>query len=162
MHINDRSQTHTTDFLFILGLFCVFAAAAFTLVMIGIQAYQTTVSNMQNTYSTRTALSYVAEKIRQYDTTGSVALGQVDGKTALVLSDDLGGSTYLTYIYADEENLYELTTREGTAVTASLGEPILEVRDFSIRDAGSGFYEFTASDIEGNTIHFLTHLRSDA
>ena len=162
MNAKHRGQTHTTDLLFTLGLFCVFAAAAFILVMIGIQAYQTTVTNMQDTYSTRTALSYVAEKLRQYDTAGSVSLGEVEGHTALVLSDQLNGTTYYTYIFADEENLYELTVREGTPPTASLSVSIMEVHNFAITDGGNGFYEFTASDTNGNTVRFLTHLRSGA
>ena len=160
MNAKHRGQTHTTDLLFTLGLFCVFAAAAFILVMIGIHAYQTTVTDMQDTYSTRTAISYVAEKLRQNDTAGSVSLGEVEGRTAIVLSNDRGGTTYLTYIYADDETLYELTVREGTRATLSLGDPILDVRNFNITDAGGGFFEFTASDTEGNTVRFLTHLRS--
>ena len=44
-----RDQTHTTDLLFTIGLFCVFTAAAFILVMIGIHAYQSTVANLQDT-----------------------------------------------------------------------------------------------------------------
>ena len=159
---NDRVQTHTADLLFTIGLFCVFAAAAFILVMIGIRAYQSTVSNMQDTFSTRTAVSYVAEKLRQHDTDGGAALGEVDGLPALVLSDQVGQDTYLTYIYADGEALYELTVREGADVSASLGEQILQVKDFTITDAGDGFYAFSASDSGGRTVRFLTHLRSGA
>ena len=162
MNGNNRSETHTTDLLFTIGLFCVFSAAAFILVMIGIHVYQATVTNLQDTYSTRTAISYVAEKIRQHDTAGSISLGDVEGHTALVLSDQVGETTYLTYIYTDNENLYELTVREGTNVTVSLGDPILEVQDFAITDAGNGFYEFTASDDSGNTVRYLIHQRSNA
>ena len=157
---NDRVQTHTADLLFTIGLFCVFAAAAFILVMIGIGAYQNTVEQMQDTFSTRTAVSYVAEKLRQHDADGSVSLGRVEGLPALVLSDETGSGTYLTYIYADSETLYELTVRQGTAVTAGMGEQILQVRDFTIADVGDGFYEFSASDSGGHTVRFLTHLRS--
>lgn len=159
---NDRTQTHTADLLFTIGLFCVFAAAAFILVMIGVRAYQSTVEHMQDTFSTRTAVSYVAEKLRQHDTDGGAELGQVEGLPALVLHDQLGGESYLTYIYADDQTLYELTVRDGAAVTADMGEQILQVRDFTITDAGSGFYEFSASDSGGRTVRFLTHLRSGA
>ena len=162
MRRNDRTQTHTADLLFTIGLFCVFAAAAFILVMIGIQAYRNTVEHMQDTFSTRTALSYVAEKLRQHDTEDSVALGRMEDLPALVLSDQVGDDTYLTYIYSDGEALYELTVREGTEVTAGMGEQILQVRDFTITDAGGGFYEFAASDSGGRTVRFLAHPRSGA
>ena len=137
MEMNHRNQSHTADLLFTIGLFCVFAAAAFILVMIGIQAYQNTVEHMQDTFSTRAAISYVAEKLRQHD-------------------------AYVTYIYSDGETLYELTVRDGTEVTASMGEQIMAVRDFTISDAGDGFYAFSASDSGGRTVRFLTHLRSGA
>ena len=159
---NDRAQTHTADLMFTIGLFCVFAAAAFILVMIGIQAYRSTVTHMQDTFSTRTAISYVAEKLRQHDTAGGAALGQVEDCPALVLYDQVGSDTYLTYIYADSTSLYELTVREGTDVTAAMGNKILEVKDFTITDAGDGFYEFSACDSGGHTVRLLAHLRSDA
>ena len=155
-------QSHTTDLLFTLGLFCVFAATAFILVMIGIQVYRSTAGQMQDTFSTRTAVSYVAEKLRQHDTEGGAAMGQVDGLPALVLYDELGGETYCTYIYSDGEYLYEFVVRDGTDVSASLGEQIMEVKDFTIAETGDGFYAFSASDSGGRTVRFLTHLRSGA
>lgn len=158
---NDRMQNHMTDLLFTIGLFCVFAAAAFILVLIGIQAYQSTVEHMQDTFSTRTAVSYVAEKLRQHDVSGSVELGQVEDYPALVLYDELGESTYCTYIYSDGQQLYELTVGDGVDVTASMGEKIMEVKDFTIADTGGGFYEFSASDSDGRTVRYLTHLRSE-
>ena len=156
------TQTHTADMLFTIGLFCVFAAAAFILVMIGIQAYQNTVSHMQDTFSTRTALSYVAEKLRQHDTDGGVAMTEVDGLPALALSDQVGENTYLTYIYSDGETLFELTVRDGTPVSADMGDEIMQVRDFTIDRSEDGFYSFSASDSSGHTVRYLTHLRSGA
>lgn len=160
MHFKNRSQTHTTDLLFTIGLFCVFSAAAFILVMIGIHVYEATVANMQDTYSTRTALSYVTEKVRQHDASDSVRLGELEGGTALVLSDELGGDTFLTYIYAEDDHLCELTVREGTQASRSMGEQIIQVQDFTMEDAGNGFLQFSASDSAGDTIRFLLHLRS--
>ncbi len=153
-------QSHTTDLLFTLGLFCVFAATAFILVMIGIQVYRSTAGQMQDTFSTRTAVSYVAEKLRQHDTAGGVSMGEIEGSPALVLRDEVNGAAYLTYIYSDGETLYELTIREGTAVTAAMGEDIMAVQDFTIAGSGDGFYEFSASDSEGRTVRYLAHLRS--
>ncbi len=156
----DQRTTHTADLLFTIGLFCVFAAAAFILVTIGVQAYRNTARHMQDTFSTRTALSYVAEKLRQHDTVGGAELGQIEDCPALLLYDRLGDDAYCTYIYSDGEALYELTVREGTDVTASMGSLIMEVRDFAITDAGSGFYEFSAADSDGHTVRYLAHLRS--
>lgn len=153
--------THTTDLLFSLGLFCVFAASAFIVIMIGIHVYQGTVEQMQDTYSTRTALSYVTEKIRQHDHSGSVDTISLNDQNALVLTDTVQDNTYLTYIYADEEALYELTIPSDREPDFAMGEQIIEVKNFSIQELGDGFYEFSASDRSGDAVSLLLHLRSD-
>ena len=155
-----NERTHTADLLFTIGLFCVFTAAALMLMMIGVQAYRSTAANMRDTFSTRTAISYVAEKIRRCDAAGALALGDVEGRPALVLSEELAGSLYHTYIYADGEDLCELTVQADAAVRADMGEHILQVRDFAIDDAGNGFYAFSASDSGGRTLRYLIHPRS--
>lgn len=155
-----QRENHTTDMLFTLGLFCVFAASAFILVMIGIRVYQSEAEQMQDTFSARTAISYVTEKLRQHDAAGAAQLVMLEGEPALCLKDRVGDSVYDTYIYSDSEYLYELTAKEGAGVSRSLGEQVIAVRNFEIRDAGDGFLEFGASDSEGRTVRFLMHLRS--
>ena len=49
--MDKNTRTHTADLLFTIGLFCVFAAAAFILVCIGVQAYRNTARHMQDTFS---------------------------------------------------------------------------------------------------------------
>ena len=60
-------KRHLTDLFFVLSLFGVFAVSSFTLILIGVQVYQASVSQFEDTYSTGTALSYTAEKLRQHD-----------------------------------------------------------------------------------------------
>lgn len=162
MQSSVRDQRHTTDLLFTLGLFSVFAAAAFLLVMIGIRVYQGTVAQMQDTYSTRTALSYAVEKVRQHDTAGGAALSEVEGTPALLLADVVGGEIYYTYLYANDGSLCELTLHAGTEARLELGEKILAVEDFTIEDGGSGFWVFSARGSDGNTVRCVAHLRSEA
>ena len=94
-----KNHTHVTDVLFTLSLFCLFTACAFLVILIGIQVYKTTVSDLEDNYSSKTALSYVTEKLRQHDFAGGVSVTSLEGETALVLADDAEGETYLTYIY---------------------------------------------------------------
>lgn len=156
-----KNESHTTDLLFTLGLFCVFAASAFLLVMIGIRVYQSTVDHMQDTFSTRTAISYVAEKLRQHDRAGAVELTELEGRPALRLSDRVGEDDYDTYIYSDGEYLCELTVRRGTPLRTGMAEQILQVKDFTMEDAGGGFFAFSATGSDGGTVRFLLHLRSE-
>ena len=87
-------QSHTVDFLFTLSLFCVFAVCAFLVVSMGVKVYRSTARYLEDTYSARTALSYVAEKIRQHDAEGQTALTQLEGRNAILLTDEIDGSRF--------------------------------------------------------------------
>lgn len=151
-----------TDLFFALGLFCVFTVCALLLVGIGLRAYRGTVTQMQDTYSTRTALAYVTEKVRQHDTAGAVCLAEVEDTPALRLTDTVGEETYYTYIYADGSRLLELTVRADAAPARALGEPIFEVKDLTMEDAGGGFWRFSAAGSGGGTMQCLVRLHSAA
>lgn len=146
-----RNRTHVTDILFTLSLFCLFTACAFLVVLTGIQVYRTTVSDMEDNYSSKTALSYVTEKIRQHDFAGGVSVVSLKGENALVLKDQADGETYLTYIYAYEDYLWELSVKEGTPVSRDMGQKIIQVQDFSIekkkKTASLSFLPLTAAKI---------------
>lgn len=156
-----RNRTHVTDILFTLSLFCLFTACAFLVVLTGIQVYRTTVSDMEDNYSSKTALSYVTEKIRQHDFAGGVSVVSLKGENALVLKDQADGETYLTYIYAYEDYLWELSVKEGTSVSRDMGQKIIQVQDFSIEKKENGFFELSASDSRQNPLTILFHLRSE-
>lgn len=155
-------QRHTTDLFFTLSLFFVFAAAAFLVIMIGIRVYQSTVTTMQDTYSTRTAISYVAEKLRRHDSVGSASVTTLEGGDALLLTDDINGNTYLTYIYQEDGYLCELVVKDGADISRSQGEQIIAVEDFSVSETEDGFFEISAASSDGGTLRFLLHPRSES
>lgn len=155
-------KRHMTDLFFSLSLFGVFSVCSFMLILIGVQIYRSSASQLSSTYSTRTALSYTAEKIRQHDREGSVSLTEINGETALVTKAQIGEETYMTYIYPEDNHLCELSVKEGTTVSAELGEKILEVNNFCITEKGNGFLEISASDNDGTPLKLLIHLRSQS
>lgn len=155
-------KRHMTDLFFSLSLFGVFSVCSFMLILIGVQIYRSSASQLSSTYSTRTALSYTAEKIRQHDRENGVSLTEINGETALVTKEQIGEETYVTYIYPEDNYLCELSVKEGTAVSAELGEKILEVNNFCITEKGNGFLEISASDNDGTPVSLLIHLRSEA
>lgn len=155
-------KRHMTDLFFSLSLFGVFSVCSFMLILIGVQIYRSSASQLSSTYSTRTALSYTAEKIRQHDREGSVSLTEINGETALVTKEQIGEETYMTYIYPEDNHLCELSVKEGTTVSAELGQKILEVNNFCITEKGNGFLEISASDNDGTPLKLLIHLRSQS
>lgn len=161
MRNKSKKQGHIVDLFFTLSLFCLFAASALIVVIIGSGVYRKTTANMEKNYATRTALSYTAEKIRQHDSAGSVYLtDDEEGNTLLVLTDNAGGETYLTYIYAYDGRLCELVVKEGAGFSKEQGEQILEVDTFSIEEEEDGFIRVTAADSGSAPVSCLLHLRS--
>lgn len=69
-----HEQVHITDLLFSLGLLCLFTISSLTVLLIGAHVYKQTALDMKTNYTTRTALTYVAEKVRQHDSTSSISL----------------------------------------------------------------------------------------
>ena len=103
-----HEQVHITDLLFSLGLLCLFTISSLTVLLIGAHVYKQTALDMKTNYTTRTALTYVAEKVRQHDSTSSISLGTLEDAPALELSESIGGVSYITYIYEDENALKEV------------------------------------------------------
>src|SRR5699024_39149 len=126
-----KNQGHIVDLFFTLSLFCLFAASALIVVIIGSDVYRKTTANMEENYATRTALSYTAEKIRQHDSAGGVYLtDDAEENTSLVVSDNAGGGTDLTYIYSYDGWPCELGERKGTGFSKGQGEPCAEGESF--------------------------------
>lgn len=84
---------HVVDFLFTLALFCVFAASALMVVVIGANVYRQTVRGMDSNYDSRTSLTYLTEKVRQNDAANAVTIRSVGDSPALVLSQQAGSGS---------------------------------------------------------------------
>lgn len=162
MKIRREHPSHVIDFLFVLLLFCLFTITALLVVIIGANVYRSTTEHMENTYSTRTALSYVTEKVRRHDEKGLVSLTSLDGHPALLLKDVEGKTDYITYIYADDNSLLEFTATEDSEVSADMGQEIIKVKDFSIIEEKDGFIRLSAQDTNGNTVSLYLHLRNSS
>lgn len=160
MRNNHKRQSHVVDLFFTLSLFCLFAASALIVVLIGSGVYRTTTSNMEENYSVRTAVAYVAEKVRQHDISGGSSISTIEGDTMLVFTDTVEGTDYHTYIYAYNGFLCELVIRDGNTFSRDQGEQILKVDSFSLSDEGNGFIKVTAADSGSAPVSCLLHLRS--
>ncbi len=146
-----------TDFLFTLLLFCVFAISAFSLVVIGAGVYENSVSSMEQNFEGRTALAYVAEKVRQNDAGANVSAG--DG-ILQITTEDADGS-YTLYIYEHDGFLRELFTRTELPFDAEAGQKLLEVEGFSVSEREEGLLEISAAGEGEASISLLLHLKSE-
>ena len=80
-----NEKKHVIDFLFPLAVFFVLATSSVAIVVLASGFYSRQVKTSSASYSGRTALAYVTEKMHQNDENGAIADGTFDGENALVI-----------------------------------------------------------------------------
>lgn len=130
-----QERKFVVDILFVLALFGVFAISALVLVTIGADVYQHTVRDMSKNYDSRTATAYITEKVRRADArledgSRAVTIGDFVDTPALILTDEINGERFATYLYYHEGWLRELYIRENSYFGDEMldaGQKILEL-----------------------------------
>ncbi|MDY3249086.1 MAG: DUF4860 domain-containing protein [Candidatus Choladocola sp.] len=158
-------KRHQADSLFTFLLLLIFALFTLVLAGTGGAVYKNGVTHLNENYTSRTAIAYVSEKVRQHDSSNDVFLTSVEDLPALGLRDAFDGETFLTYIYFYEGCLRELFVREDTVPTASSGTRIVDLSSFTVEnpgttepaDAGS-LFRVTAVSPEGDALSLFIHL----
>ena len=84
-----KQKNHVVDLLFSLALFCVFAASALTIVIMGADVYQKSVNDMNRNSTIRTSLSYLSEKIHQNDAENAIRIDQLNDLPSCLLYTSL-------------------------------------------------------------------------
>lgn len=119
---------------------------------------------MSINFTQRTAYSYVTEKIRQNDTYDAVSVGELRGTPALILTQQINGESYSTYLYFYEGYLKELFIRKdsfaGTDIL-SAGQDIMALSSFTAEEAEKGLIKLTIDTGDGPPMILYTALRSD-
>lgn len=159
MHSKNERQ-HVIDFIFPVALFFVFAASSLVVILLAASVYQKTSAAADSHYELRTSLNYVAEKIRQSDTSDAVSTGTFDGRECLIIRQDYGSLSYVTYIYEDNGILRELFLQDGVTASAGDGTAILPVRAFHVTEPEEGFFEITCTAADGTPGFSCVSVRS--
>ncbi len=148
------------DLLFSLALLCVFAATVLSVLLTGAQVYRGITAQAAERYNRTTALSYLIAKTRRCDLPGAVAVGEFDGQPALLLSEDVNGEHFVTYLYYYDGALRELFTRPGSAVSAAGGQAVLDSGGVAFSLDG-GLLTFTCIDPDSGAVSTASlYLRS--
>ena len=120
------------------------------LVVLGAQAYRTTVDGAAAHTQKRIVTAFVRNAVRAQDERGAIAVEEHDGLPVLALTSELDGESYVQYIYGYNGQLCELFTsaeygfapEDGEAVCAAQTfEPTLEGDLLTVRvtDENGGF-----------------------
>jgi len=161
------------DVLFVLALFGVFAVSALTLVLIGADVYRHTVNDMNRNYDTRTAAAYITEKVRQNDCSvtsngdyidGAVAISSLDDLPAILLTRELEGEIYCTYLYLYGGYLKELFMRQGSSLgsnAADAGQNIMPLSDLRLEQVSAHLLKVSLTTQEGEEHQLMISTRSE-
>ena len=137
--MKEKTQTKGSAIsgLFTMLLFLVFVLCALFSVLMGSQVYENITKRSDENFSGTTALSYIANKIRQGDRQEGVDIIEVDGTSVLQLKQKIGEETYHTWIYWKDGSIRELFTDENSGLGLEDGLEILECSGLSMEKKGS-------------------------
>jgi len=158
-----KKTRHQIDGAFVLLLFGIFAVCVLMVLLTGAGSYQRLTERDSASYSRRTAVQYVAAKVRGADAAGCVTVsdfaGDADGGDTLFLKETVDGADYCTRIYYDDGYIRELFTAADAAVSPEDGEKVLAARGLSF-SAADGRLTVTATDENGAVTSLTLALRS--
>ena len=139
-----------------LLLLTVFAACVLLVLLFGADAYGRLNRRDQISYNHRTAVQYIATRLRQADTANNITLEDFQGVDALVFEGD---GQYITRLYCYDGALRELYSPADLPMTPADGEQILAVEHMTL-DLQEGLLQVTLTDFSGRTDYLTLSLRS--
>ena len=167
-----KQKKHSIDSLFSFLLLLIFCLFTLMLSGMGSTIYRNGTTYLNENYTSRTAVAYVSEKVRQHDEAGAVFLTSIgtlpkegsdsaDSVTfpALAFHDTIDDAIYITYVYFYDGALCELMVPEDRTPEAAMGNRIVELSSLSIEAVdGTDLLSVTAVGEEGNELSELVHV----
>ena len=165
--MNSKPTRHSIDTLFTFLLPLSFLLFSLLVAGTGSMVYQNGTDSLNKNYTSRMALSYLAEKLRQHDHTDGVNVRELDDIPSLVLYEEQNGTHYCTYLYFYDGALRELFTQASNVPSADMGTAITELSGFtfSVESAPNGSESvllITVTDTEGRNNTARIHLSAAA
>lgn len=128
-----KRKGQSFSILFTMLLFLVFVLCALFTVLIGGKVYENINVRMEENYTSRVVLGYVANKVRQGDRDGMVDVRLIEGTQVLELREQIGEQNYVTMIYYKDGSVRELFTTENSGLSLADGLPVIECGGLEIK-----------------------------
>ena len=125
MRKRSATLTHLVPGVFVFILIGFFAVASLLLTVIGLRVYRHVTDSASFNSESQMILSYISNKIRTFDATGSVVIGQRDGIALLSLRETLDAQPYETNIYAYDGAIWESFAAVGDTFDPENGERLV-------------------------------------
>ena len=104
--------------LFTMLLFLVFILSALFTVLTGSRVYENITARSDKNFSSSTALSYIANKVRQGDRAGMIDIKEIEGTQVLELRQQIGGRMVWKFwsvkdCLFPEREMFSISVRKG-------------------------------------------------
>ena len=151
-----KSKFHSIDTLFVLLLFALFVTIALFITVSGASAYRSSARQMDERFNRQTCINYITAKIRANNEADKIGIGELDGISALCITDNFDGIKYVTYIYQYDGMVRELFCNAEISLPPSSGSALTEANGLSFERDGNLFL-VTLTDCEGKTTEFYVN-----
>lgn len=139
-------------------LFFLFACCMFFVLLSGAKLYRNISDVMEEQFSVNTCVSYVTAKVRHYDCIDAVSVGKIGEADALLLKEEIGEETYLTYLYCADGNLMELFCSADMEVLPADGQAIMPLDELTL-SMENGLVSFSC-EVDGKQTDAAVFLQS--
>jgi len=135
--------------MFTILLLGIFALTAIFVAVMGAKVYANSADNLRANFDTRTSIIYLSEKIRtsagdNYD------VRDIEGHTALVLTESIGEYTFESWIFVANDRLCEITVMQGDTVLPGIAQQIMDLKSLDAQLKNGGI-EITVVTLAGDT-----------
>jgi len=134
-------QGQRIDTIFVLGIFCVFAAMVLTVLMLSGRIYKNMTDLSNEGSNDRTCLSYIWSRVKNEDIAGKIYIVKLQELNALCFEEEYGGKAYQTMVYLHDGYIRELFCEVGLSFMPEQGTPMMKAETFSLRERKHGVIE---------------------
>jgi len=142
-------KKHSINMMFTILLLGIFALTAIFVAVMGARVYANSADKLHANFDTRTSIVYLSEKIRT-NPGDNYSVREVDGNTALVLTEELGQYVFESWIFVRNDRLCEITVMQGDTVLPGVAQQIMDLRSLDARLVDGGI-EITVVTVAGDT-----------
>ena len=142
-----------------LMIFGAFVVCVFIVIISGADLYKKLIDKDTDSFNMRTVGQYITTRIHQADSYAGVSVEDFCGTDAVVITEQIDGDMYKTWLYCYDGYLMELFGMDDIMLMPEDGEAVLKAEDikFSLED------DLLKADIsvkEGESYEVCVYIRS--
>ena len=160
--MRDTEQKFQIGGLVVFVCFGVFACCLLLVLLTGADSYRRLAERDGASFDRRTAVQYVAARVRSADAANAVSVGSFDGgagNDTLFLREDIDGASYVTRVYCYDGSIRELFTEADAPVSPEDGEQVLSASGLTFAES-DGVLTVSAAEDGGAVTELTLLLRS--